>query len=139
MKKAKLYLAILLLTGCYNNRSDINRNDHQTLNIEPRQTNSLLLSSFVDSMAFVPLETKNNELINNITKVQYYNNNFYILDRANKSIFVFNSIGSFLKKLQRRGKGPGEYMQLEDFEVNNNGIFLLDYPNKIFLILNYSF
>ncbi|HTO16511.1 MAG TPA: 6-bladed beta-propeller [Edaphocola sp.] len=136
MKTIKFCLAILLITGCQVKNTEKESDDHIILDVFPQKNEELLLSNFVDSITFIKLETNNNEIISNITKVQLFNDKIFILDRDRNSIFVFDKNGSFIEKVQNIGRGPGEYLQLVDFEINNQGIFLLDYPNNI---LHYNF
>lgn len=136
MKKIIFCLAILTMAGCQTKKTEKKSDNHCVIDVYPQKNEALLLSDFVDSVDFIKLETKNNEIISNITKLQLFNNNIYILDRDRNSFFLFNKDGSFIEKVQNIGRGPGEYLQLVDFEVNDQGIFLLDYPNTI---LHYNF
>lgn len=136
MKNITLYIAIYLIMGCNSNKPDIQNNNLITIEIDHKKNEPLLLSSIVDSISFIKLETKNNEIISSPTKVQLFKNKIYILDRERNSIFIFNKSGDYLQKIQNTGKGPGEYLQLVDFEINNQGIYLLDYPNNI---IHYDF
>ncbi len=113
-----------------------NNDSHHVIDINPQKNKTLLLSEFVDRVSFIKLETNNKGIVSDITKLQFFNNKIFILDRSQNSIFVFNKNGSFVDKFQNIGRGPGEYLQLVDFEINDWGIFLLDYPNKI---LHYNF
>ena len=56
---------------------------------------------------------------------------YYIFDRSNSVIFIFNSEGKFINKLDKQGKGPKEYIELRDFDITEEGnIEILSY-NKI--------
>ena len=131
MKILKICLVFFLLVGCQTNKTEKESGNHIKLNINPKNKESILLSSFVDSIEFIHLNKAGNEIISNISKVQLFNNNIFILDREGNAIFVFKKDGSFVKKIQNTGRGPGEYLQLVDFDISSNGIFLLDYPNNI--------
>ena len=54
-------------------------------------------------------------------------NNIYIADRASLSIKVYNENGEFIKTIGRRGRGPGEFLDINSFEINPDGnFFILD-------------
>ena len=131
-------LPILILSCHFKSNTNLAKesNENYNLIIDPSQEDSILLSSFIDSLVFVPLETKDNELITQISKIISFNDEFYVLDQAQNSIFIYNNNGKHLKTLHRQGKGPGEYQQLVDFNINKNGLFLLNYPHTI---LHYNF
>jgi hypothetical protein len=87
-------------------------------------------SSLFDSFKVIKLETNEHSLMGRITKIEFYNNRFYILDTS-RILYVFNNEGKFLNKLSRQGYGPEEYFELRDFHVCRNGdIKILTY-NKI--------
>lgn len=87
-------------------------------------------SSLFDSFKVIKLETNEHSLMGRITKIEFYNNRFYILDTS-RILYVFNNEGKFLNKLSRQGYGPEEYIELRDFYVCRNGdIKILTY-NKI--------
>jgi hypothetical protein len=45
----------------------------------------------------------------------------YILDKRNSSIVMFDVNGNYLNQLDRRGNGPGEYLDIADFTVSRLG------------------
>ena len=57
-------------------------------------------------------------MIEKISKVIPYNNRFYILDRNQNAVLIFDSDGKFRKKIRKIGVGPGEYSLLYDFNIN---------------------
>jgi hypothetical protein len=57
------------------------------------------------------------------------NNLFYILDRNQSKIFVFEKSGLPKQIFDRKGDGPGEYLEICDVEI--------DFENDILEILDY--
>jgi hypothetical protein len=43
---------------------------------------------------------------------------YYIFPRRSESIVVFDSTGAFIKHINKRGQGPGEYSEISDFNFN---------------------
>ncbi|MCF8223390.1 MAG: 6-bladed beta-propeller [Bacteroidales bacterium] len=77
--------------------------------------------SFYDifrEIEIIPLETNISSLIGSIGKVQFDENKYYVLDKEIFSILVFSEDGSFINRIRKIGRGPGEYTLLEDFVVN---------------------
>ena len=71
-------------------------------------------------ISVIPLETTAESLIKVISKVEYYKNRYYILDKSLHVIFVFDSKGKYLYKINDRGEGPNNYIDLTDFELDKN-------------------
>ena len=69
-------------------------------------------------ISVIPLETTTESLIKFISKVEYYQNRYYILDKRLHAIFVFDSKGKYLYKINDRGEGPNNYIDLTDFEID---------------------
>lgn len=76
------------------------------------------LIKMLKNIAFVPLEFDSLNLIMECSKIKFYNNRFYILDRKLSSIKVFNTAGKFLHNIGNLGAGPGEYSRLDDFDID---------------------
>ena len=66
----------------------------------------------------VPLETGEQSLISTPVKIQHRNNTYYVLDRDQNALLIFSDEGLFINKIQQQGRGPGEYLQIDDFEIN---------------------
>jgi hypothetical protein len=127
---------LIITLGCSNKARDIEvTGDPLILEIRDLPEGD---SSVIQSITYIPLETNDNCLIGNIEKVFYRNNRFYAIDKnVTKSIFVFDAGGKFLWKIDKRGKGPGEYTELLDFDVDSIGnIYLLD--NGAMKIIKYD-
>jgi hypothetical protein len=89
------------------------------------------------STQIVKLETNEHSLIGSVGKIIYENEKYYILDRNRQSVFIFDSKGKFINKLYKLGKGPEEYIELRDFDINKNGDICILTFRKI-LIYNSS-
>jgi hypothetical protein len=83
-----------------------------------------------ESITFIPLETVNENLIGNISKIMMTDSIIYILDQQTKSVLMFNIKGQFLYKIQNIGTGPNEYTNIYDFTLTNNGEILILCENK---------
>lgn len=95
--------------------------------IDINQNNDVSIYDIIDSVNVVQLETNVESLIHSLLKVIPYNNRYYILDNKQHSIFCFDNTGKFLFKIDKRGRGPQEYLYLADFTIDrhNNQILIL--------------
>ncbi len=93
------------------------------------------LSSFVDSIAYVPLETTENCLIGNIDKIRILNYLIFILDKRQNKIFIFNTSGNFQYSICHIGRGPGEYLSISDFCIDPDmkHIIIADHLTRRFI------
>ncbi|HEX3009947.1 MAG TPA: 6-bladed beta-propeller, partial [Bacteroidales bacterium] len=66
----------------------------------------------------IPLETSPNCLIKSIDKKVFFRGRYYLMDRYELSVLVFDEKGKFCFKIKNVGEGPGEYTMLHDFGIN---------------------
>lgn len=90
-------------------------------------------SSFIQQVQYLPLESNENSMIARLDVIKKEGDKIFILDKTLGTVFIFNDKGDFVSKINRKGKGPGEYLYLKDFFVVNNTIHLLD-SNGLFHI-----
>lgn len=109
-----LLLLFLLSFACQNNKN-LNENIHIDVNSNNK---TLHFFDIFSKAEIVPLETNDSSLIVNADKIIYKNDSIYLLDQKQSQIFVFNNSGKFLWKLDKLGRGPGEYLNIEDFVIN---------------------
>jgi hypothetical protein len=96
----------------------------------------ILASRFIEQAKVIPLETNDDCLIHSIHKIQYINERIYILDIRSNVFFIFDNDGRFVTRLSSVGGGPGEYVQIMDFFVCDDFIYLMDFSRLS--ILQYS-
>ena len=84
------------------------------------------LSEAIASYKFIPLATDDTTLVGNITKILKYKDNYYIASN-NKEILVFHTDGSFSHRINRQGRGPQEYVELNDFDIAEDQIVILSF------------
>ena len=96
----------------------------ETISINGNIRQTLNLSSFVDTIEFIPLETNDENLIGDVERIIYRNGKYYI--RTTQGILhgklsVFDKTGKYLWGLNKIGNGPGEYPELKEFAITENG------------------
>jgi len=142
--KNLLILLLLSCISCSNNHgTDINGADSllyiQIAKPDISSLQPLFLSEFSDSIEYVQLETTSECLL------PYYvggymseiNNLLFVCDFS--AIYQFDIVtGKFLRRIGRRGQGPGEYQQVNMTINANDHQILLKTPGKNGL-LTYNF
>lgn len=126
----------LLIYGC-NNRDKISKNIEKTsklhFDVSTWEKGKVIPSNIIKDIEFIPLETNNQYLLGEIVKIIINDENIYIKDRGfNQVVFVFNINGKYLNQIGKRGKGPGEFLEISDFVVDryNAELLILDLRQK---------
>lgn len=123
--------------SCSNEKTDkceINNTHRVNLAIKGDINNLLQIDSIFSDIRTIPLETNEECLITSIVKVRFHADKMFLQDHAEK-LFVFNTNGKFLYKIGKKGRGPGEFLELRDFDIDKDGnIYILEFQK----ILKYS-
>lgn len=75
----------------------------------------LLLNEIASGIDFVKLETTNNCLFNDPSEIKIINERIYFYDRKLSQFFIFGRDGKFIKSFGQQGKGPNEYVNIQNF------------------------
>lgn len=130
-------LFLVCLIGC----SDKNRigtstktEDLISINLDELEISApIMYSDLFDDIKFIELESTPNSLLGTISKVIYYNDTIYVMDKSvSKAVFLFNQDGKFINKIGNIGKGPGEYINISDFclDKKDNRVMLINSSYK---------
>jgi hypothetical protein len=79
------------------------------------------------------LDTTGGFYIRNVDQVRVHENEIFVLDKAQKSVFRYNRDGRYLSKVQSIGQGPGEYQNVMDFLLIDNKIYILEFQGTIMI------
>lgn len=141
MKKYISISIIILSFSCKNKiETKIDDSNYQvfTINFSTSEKNekTINISDFTDSISYINLETNKDLLMQSIKSIKYNKDKIYISDFQGQELFIYNTDGKFLNKLNNSGRGPGEYLAISQFEINyeNGNIHILDdIGSKIFI------
>lgn len=123
MIKHSLNFVILFFTFISCNTSVKEEGNIQILDLDMRKDSVLKVAE----IKCIPLETREESLFHEMSKVICRNNKFYIFDRKGKSILIFDHHGSFMRKIHAAGSGPEEYVEPSDIDVDERGnIYVAD-------------
>ena len=128
--KAKCLLIIALIVSSCSNKPSKQSLDStiQVYPISPKDGINVLTSFLFDSITYLPLETNNNTLIGSVDKLEVFDFHYYLLDKKNKKIWCYDLDGKYIFQIYKRGNGPGEYLNISDFTIDevNKHILILD-------------
>jgi hypothetical protein len=92
-------------------------------------TQAVTMDNVVASIRFVPLETTPSCLVGEINGLCLTDKGIYILTRDMK-LLCFDLSGKFIWSINRKGEGPGEYVNLRGFTVTDKELVLMDSRGK---------
>lgn len=130
---AGLILISLIVYHTYSRKiSTSELREQNTEFLEEIQLNSLSklkATQLFESFSYIPLETTEESIIGEISKLTYYNSKYYVLDKKfAKAVFIFDSGGHYLDKIIDIGSGPNQYLDIADFSIEQDTLYLLSKP-----------
>jgi hypothetical protein len=123
IKLAFCITSFLFLTACISNN---NKNHFQKYLVQPIENNRFYWDSIAIIDKIIPLETKNYSLLDRFSKGIVEKNSMFLMDRSD-NLFKFDCEGHFLSRIGQKGRGPGEYRELNDFMTLDQAVYILDY------------
>lgn len=102
----------------------------------------VLLSSIAEDIRYIKLQTDSACLLGRIdipiSKIKTHNNRIFISDE--KRILVFDTTGKYISQIGSTGRGPGEYISPDDFDIlhESNKIAVFSKPSKRVLLYNFN-
>lgn len=135
--KAVFFLFLVCLLGCKKKEQQ----DNLVLSLNPLEADpSLPLSTFVESISYIPLETSDESLMARVSEIIIKDTYIYAVDSEQKIVFIFDKKGGFVSKLDRRGEGPDEYLSMQGVLVDDEetAITVFDYRGANSRTINYD-
>jgi len=110
-----------------NKQKIINQKNTPILTVNLEKKSKVSIFDLFKKIEIIPLETTKDDLIKSISKIEYYNQKYYVLDRETSSLFCFDMNGNYMGNIGQMGKGPEDYYSAYDFLIdkNNNTIVIL--------------
>ena len=99
------------------NKSNISVFD---LNLNRYIEREFKLSETCDSTEYVVLETSESNYIGRIKVIKISSNYIILTDDITRKVHVFNRAGEYLFEMGKQGKGPGEYIQVDDLLIDED-------------------
>ena len=136
LKRLCLFIIVAIVSGCAEKDS---HNPFTIINLEEAFDNNsqcINLGKYAKSIEYIPLETSEISYIGIYPEYRVGDAQIYIAYHNSKSILVFDAVsGKLIRKLARAGRGPGEYLHSENFNIaHNQDIIIADFKK----ILRYN-
>lgn len=110
-------IAMAIVVSCSRNGDSPGIETVELQDLVPQDVN---ISSFTTEVETVGLESREDCLVGMIRDMEIGNSRIYISDLVTRSILVFDRFdGTFLSRLHKQGRGPGEYLEITDFCVDD--------------------
>ena len=121
-----LYLLVYVVLLAANPVSCSTQSENKYCKITLKQ--NVPIDEYVKSYdGYIPLETTDESLVGNISKLLYENGKLIVVDKENNKILVFDAAtGKFLNCVGHQGRGPKEFISLRDVVVADGKLYVLD-------------
>lgn len=100
------------------------------VNLSDVDTDTLVYSTFVDTIEYIPLETTDGCLVGDVTDVVFAGNRLFVFDAKQQEVWSFDRSGKYVGRIGHRGEGPGEHLFISQFEY--------DCQDSLLAILTYT-
>jgi len=124
LKNGKYALILLLpfvtlLYSCHQTTSNVEDNEalYALDNREMIEDDSI----GIEPVQRILLQTEGENELGEITKVVFIGDSIFVLDEKSRTVFLFNKNGCQLAIVNHFGAGPGEYVSVNDIDVDSNG------------------
>jgi len=137
IQKVFIFLLLIGVIGCEN----MDQQEDLVLYLNPNEADqSLHLSTFVDSISYIPLETSDESMMVRVSEIIIKDKFIYAVDMEQKVVFIFDKKGKFVSKLARRGEGPDEYLWMQQVLVDDEESYIeiFDYRGANLRIVKYA-
>jgi hypothetical protein len=120
MKNLTSMLLIILLCSCNRSKNQTTVDDLIKIDLLSDAEMTLSnLSEIASDIQYIRLQTIDSSLISRIDKVVITGDKIYVNNRG-ADIICFDNIGTFLGRLSKAGRGPGEYTFIQDFDISSD-------------------
>jgi hypothetical protein len=95
----------------------------------------------ISEYGILPLEMTERSMLSDILKIKVYKEMICLLSgRMNSKLLVFTIDGKFIAEIGRRGRGPQEHIELNNFEIDptRDELLLLDREGRKILIYDFN-
>lgn len=124
MVKKLLLVIVLFLLSC--NGKDHTFNDH-IINLDVTKVDKEIVASvFIDSIYSFRLELPDSLVWGRPRKILFAQDHIYILDKMQHKIYHFSRNGDFINVIDKKGNGPGEYVSIDCFFLDDQNIYVND-------------
>jgi len=126
-------LTVVLIVNC----SPKSNQEQGALKIDLDSAEDIPASLYFEEIGYTLLKDPENSPFIKPFKIVLEDNLILVQDRDRHALYIFDHQGELVRMIAGEGKGPGEYFQMDDFQLKGDRIFIQDtYLRKI---VEYSF
>ncbi|MGL4325940.1 MAG: 6-bladed beta-propeller [Tannerellaceae bacterium] len=133
-----IYLFVCCLSEKNNEKSVVPLTPVINLTDNVSIVKSMALSDVAKDIEIVLLETSDNALLGEINNIKVTDESIWLCQQQDAYIYHFTREGKYVNKIGKIGQGPGEYLYINDFFIDNKkkeiyivsagvGIFIYDF------------
>jgi hypothetical protein len=97
-----------------------------TVNVDLNKSIKGKLSDQFESPEYIILDYPDENPVMNLYNVVFRDEFIFIRDNRSNNLFVFDEKGKVVNVINANGKGPGEFFQMDDFQVTDDRIYIQD-------------
>ena len=122
---------VIVSAGCKNKKEKEVLKDYPTIKLDLSNEPVFIKSdSLLGEKVIIPLETTDESIIGEINKLEIVHDTLYILDDDQDIIFLFDKTGKYITRIADIGRGPEEYLYIDDFHIDDNIIYVIAGGNQ---------
>lgn len=124
--KKHLFLFFLFFLCCTkkNNTESVSMKPLTTVSVDFDLNESQSVDNYIDTMFLIPLETTDEALLGSSVNLEVHDSLIYAHTSQSSFIVIYNMYGKLKKVFDRKGEGPGEYLDIENFFVKDDGLYV---------------
>ena len=94
------------------------------------------IQEHIKEIKLIPMEIVDDGLFRNPDKVIVKDSLIYIGDYFTSSIKIFDINGRYINSISKKGRGYGEYLEMRNFTIDDNYIYIIYFADgEIFIVL----
>lgn len=86
----------------------------------------------VSSISLLPLENDGQHYLGGIVDVYPVGSDFLLSDKDNCKLYLYGSNGNYLLQFGRKGRGPGEFIAVNNVQVFDRKVVVFAHPRRIY-------
>lgn len=140
MKVIFVFVFFSFFFSCSETKKDILNKELVLIQLSPEKDRKFYFSEVVDSISVIFLETSGQSLLAGISKIEYDDEYYFVLNSQDKLVYTFDKNGYFKSLITNKGNAPGEILYPQCFALdkmnkevlmtNNNAFYRYDYTGK---------
>ena len=112
-----LYFAITIYSCTDTKHKEVCPN---SVTIDIGKAEECCISEFIDKIDYITLKCPRGEVLGGRGSLKIGEKHIYFCDNMQRALFVFDMNGNFIAKLDKLGRGSGEYLMISEFYPSEN-------------------